>query len=166
MRDLLEERVASALVRLPLVEPNITWLGSVDRVGASLDSSTRTLPIYVLVEDPYGQASPGTRPPLIEEMFCEVELRAEAIPGQSLVPRHAYHDGLVYVVRDDRLVQQPVDATFRVGDYVAVNGLEVGELVIVSDLPFVLDGMLVSASIDEALKDRIATIARGEGRLR
>lgn len=166
MRDLLEERVVSALVRLPLVEPNITWLGSVDRVGASLDSGTRTLPIYVLVEDPYGQSSPGVRPPLIEEMFCEVELRADAISDRSLIPRSAYHDGFVYLVRDDRLVQQPVDAMFRVGDYVAVSGLEVGELVIVSDLPFVLDGMLLSASIDEVLEDRIATTARGEGRLR
>lgn len=166
MRNLLEDRGVSALVRLPLVEPNVTWLGSIDRVGASLEPSTRTLPIYVLVEDPYGQFSPGTRPPLIEEMYCEVELRANAVADRSLIPRSAYHDGFVHLVRDDRLVRQRVEESFRVGDYIAVGGLEVGSLVIVSELQFVLDGMLLSVSVDQALEERIATIASGEGPLR
>lgn len=166
LRALLEERVVAAVVRLPHVEPSVTWVGSIDRVGASLEPSTRTLAIYVLVEDPYGQFSPGMRPPLVEEMFCEVELRAEAIADRSLIPRVAYHDGLVHLVRDDRLVRQRVDDLFHVGDYIAVRGLDEGAAVVVSDLPFVLEGMLLSASIDEALEGRIATIASGEGRLR
>lgn len=166
MKALLEERVIAAMVRLPLAEPNVVWAGSLDRVGASLDPGTRTLPIYVLVDDPYGQFSPGSRPPLIEEMFCEVELRAEAVADRTLIPRSAYHGGFVHLVQDDRLVRRPVEATFRIGDYIAVTGIEPDAVLIVSYLPFVLEGMLLTSSTDEALEERIRAIAGGEGQLR
>lgn len=39
--------------------PSHTWTGSVDFMGATLDESTRTLPIRVEIDNPHGQLRPG-----------------------------------------------------------------------------------------------------------
>ena len=156
-----------AKVRLRLGDAPIEWEATVHRFGAVLDPRTRTLEVVVQVADPYGQAEPGVRPPLMEEMFCEIELRGPAREALAVIPRTTLHGEHVFLVRDGRLARQGVAVAFRLGDYVVIErGLEDGDVLIVSDPTPAIDGTLVAPSRDDALEHRLEQIAAGEGSVR
>ena len=60
-------------------EPGVweSWDAEVKRISDTVDPETRSIGVIVSVPEPYGQAKPGLRPPLIKGMFAEVELHAD-----------------------------------------------------------------------------------------
>ena len=77
------------------------WEGRVVRMREQLDPRTRTVALVIAVDKPYEQAIPGKRPPLVQGMYCEAELRGEVRKAQIVIPRSALHNGHVYVVGTD-----------------------------------------------------------------
>jgi multidrug efflux pump subunit AcrA (membrane-fusion protein) len=102
---------------------------------------TRTIAMVVRVEDPYGQIIPGKRPPLLKGMYLKVNLISNPI-NALVVPRHAVHDGTLYVAEPDgTLSLRTVDVVAQDEIAVVRSGLREGEHVVVTDLIPAVDGM-------------------------
>ncbi|WP_444924967.1 efflux RND transporter periplasmic adaptor subunit [Microbulbifer sp. DLAB2-AF] len=122
------------------------WKGQVVRLGGALDSTSRTLSVVVAVDDPYGEALAGKKPPLFRGMYARVELIAPSAPALA-IPRRALHEGRVYLVEDGKLRLRQVQVDYHQGDTTVIRaGLFPGEQVIVTDVIPAIDGMDVSVS--------------------
>jgi membrane fusion protein, multidrug efflux system len=156
----------AVIVRFRSGDFQAEWQGRVARLREQFDPRTRTIGLVVVVDRPYEKAVPGKRPPLVQGMFCEVELRGAVRRGQIVVPRAALHDGHVFVLDgDSRLRRRPVDVAFVQGDFAGLQGgLEEGERLVVSDPAPAIDGLLVDPVADERLGERLAAAAAGEAR--
>ena len=153
-----------AIVRLRTGRGAAEWPARFSRMSDTVDRRTRTVGVIVAVDDPYRQVVPGERPPLVKNMYVEVEIRGRPRPGAVVVPRGALHGGEVRVAGPDgRLRIREVEADFLQADFVVVrSGLEAGERVVVSDLPFAVDGMRLDPVEDE--EARAALVAEAAGR--
>ena len=82
---------------LGLLDAEIHWgtpprRGKVTRIGSSLDPATRTFSVIIEVADPYAEMSPGVRPPLVPDVFCEVTLYGATVDDVIVVPRDSLHE--------------------------------------------------------------------------
>jgi membrane fusion protein, multidrug efflux system len=144
------------------------WDGRVVRMREQMDPRTRTAGLVIAVDKPYEQAIPGQRPPLMQGMYCEVELRGSPRPQSLVIPRSALRDGHVLVVDSDRRLRlQPVEVNLLQASFACVaTGLQEGQLLVVSDPAPAIDGQLTEPVLDEGLWQRIEAQARGEEELR
>jgi RND family efflux transporter MFP subunit len=158
----------SAVVRLRGGDLKARWEARFTRISDTVDPQTRTIGVIVAVDDPYGKAILGVRPPLAKNMFVEVELRGPARADQVVVPRSALHDGQVYIVNaDSRLERRRVGIAYLQTNFAVIGGgLAGGETIIVSDPIPAIEGMLLKSVPDRALADSLAAEARGEGPVR
>jgi multidrug efflux pump subunit AcrA (membrane-fusion protein) len=133
-------------------------------MSPTIDPQTRTVGAIVEVDEPYRQAQPGIRPPLVKELFVEVEFMGKQRPDRLVIPRTAVHDERVYLVDDDnRLKIQPVKVGLIQPEFVEIQqGVAAGNRVVISDLLPAIDGMLLDPYEDEATQLRL--IQQAEGR--
>nr|WP_321461837.1 hypothetical protein [uncultured Cohaesibacter sp.] len=153
---------AKVILRTP--RSDIVWDAKLDRVSAVMNPKTRTRGIVLTIADPYGQASPGQRPPLVKDTAVEVILQGQPKKDKIVLPAAAIRKGQVMVVdAEKRLHFKPVKVAYIQGDIaVLMSGLEPNEKVIVSDLPAPVDGMLVGPKPDKPLLERIMAEASGK----
>lgn len=153
----------SATVILRRGNHTVTWKGRVARVSPSVDPLTQTIGVVVAVDNPYGQAEPGKRPPLVPNTFVEVRLSGAPRSGQILVPRSAVHGDKVYVVSaSNRLEIRSVRTGFGQGRVVVIQKrLKVGERVVVGELIPAVAGMLLSPKPDRKLTQQLQSAAGG-----
>jgi RND family efflux transporter MFP subunit len=125
------------------------WKGRVTRMEAEVDPSSRMVHVVVEVDNPYG-ATEG-RPALLPGTFVDVRIFGRTLERVTALPRFAIREGdRVWVfddgslrVRDVQVVRSDRQRTI-VGD-----GLDGGELIIVSSLDAVTDGMAVRNAADQ-----------------
>jgi multidrug efflux pump subunit AcrA (membrane-fusion protein) len=142
---------------------DVLWKGNFRRMSDTLDPDTRTVGVIVEVDQPYANVRPGERPPLVKGLFVEVDLRGPPRPDRLVIPRHALHDGRVYLVEDGQLVIREVELETVQPEYAVVSaGLEPGASVVVSDLVPAIDGMLLEGQPDPEVLERL--IAEAEAR--
>lgn len=160
----------SATVRLSVDGIDATWAARVDRLGDTVDPATRTVGVVVAVDDPYGAARPGERPPLANGLFVEVAIAGPPRPDRLAVPRTAVirdTDGATFLyvaTEEDRLHIRPVAIGLRQDAYAVVDsGLAAGERVIVSDMAPASDGMAVDPVPDPAAQAALRAAAAGTG---
>jgi membrane fusion protein, multidrug efflux system len=153
-----------AIIRLAHGDSGVTWRGRIDRSSDTLDEQTRTVGVIAVVDGPYASAVPGRRPPLVKGMFVEVDLRSNPVPGQIVVPPSALHDGAIYVAdKDKRLRVRKVDTLFAGYAYTVIKvDLKAGEVVVVSDVSPVIDGLLLKTTRDKRLEHELAAAAAGQ----
>ena len=154
----------SAVVRLNVGGETIEWKGRFSRPSETLDPQTGTVGMYVVVDDTYRQARFGVRPPLVKNMYCEVELRGRPRPKSVVIPRSALHQGIVYIVGpQNRLERRSVTVDYSQGDLVSIKkGIAPGEKVIVSDIIPAIEGMLLAPQTDDDLLTSLIADATGE----
>ncbi|EMI22973.1 RND family efflux transporter MFP subunit [Rhodopirellula maiorica SM1] len=152
-----------AIVEMASADIPARWSARFMRIRETLDPQTRSLSLVVGVDDPYQQVVPGVRPPLLQGTYCRVTLIGQARTDQVIVPRHALHDGHVYVLDgDQRLRRQSVQIEFRQSEFAVVrSGLAGGETLVVSDPTPAIEGMLVQPLQDDSLRERLVADARG-----
>ncbi|UZP67253.1 biotin/lipoyl-binding protein [Desulfovibrio mangrovi] len=157
-----------ALVRIELGSDTVSWKGRVTRMNDSIDPNTRTVGVYVAVDDSYIKAEPGKRPPLLPNMFCEVELRGHPIDPAVAIPRSALHGDTVYVMNaDNRLELRKVTVDFPQGHIVVLrSGLAEGETIVLTDVIPAMENMLLNPVTDEQAIETITREALGEGSVR
>lgn len=162
-RDMHRTLGLTAEVRLRAGSRIVSWTGRVERISDTVDPRTRTIGVIVVVEDPYRQAEPGVRPPLVKNMFVEVALHGAPRPDRVVVPRQAVREGRVVLVgADNRLVSRPVTLGFVQGGYAIVDqGLEGGETLVLSDLSPAVDGMALDPHPDVEAGTRLIAEATG-----
>ncbi|MBK8908339.1 MAG: efflux RND transporter periplasmic adaptor subunit [Rhodospirillales bacterium] len=150
-----------ARVHLRTGSVTASWNARVDRISPSLDPETRTVGVVVAVDEPYRQAVPGEKPPLIKNMYVQVDLTGPPRPDRIVIPRVALHGSpdapLVYIADgEDRLIVRPVIVGPVQGDEVVIrSGIAPGERVVVSDLIPAINGMLLAPtrSDDDDVED-------------
>jgi len=119
------------------------WQGRVARVQGEVDQNSRMVYIVVEVAEPFKVADGGV--PLAPGMFVELKIQGKMLEQVIPVPRHAVHNGdEVWVHRDGRLWVLKVEIARRDKEAIYVlSGLADGDLVVVSPLDVVTDGMKV-----------------------
>jgi RND family efflux transporter MFP subunit len=129
----------------------LSWTGEVARIDPGLDAETRMALLYIRVDDP----ATAQVFPLGSNLYVRVRVHGPALPGRIAIPRQAFHEGFVYVIDDaSRVRRRAVDVAFRQDDHIVLaRGLEPGELLVLTDLLFPVDGMpvVIANDVDRAL---------------
>ena len=163
MPRLREAAELKAVVRLRTGGVDTEWTARFSRISDTVDPRTRTMGVTVAVDDPYGQAESGRRPPLVKNMYVEVEVRGRPRPAAVVIPRAALHGTRVRTVgSDNRLNIREIGVDFVQTDFAVVgSGLAAGERVVVSDLPFAVEGMRLAPVEDKAALEALVSQALG-----
>ncbi len=141
------------------------WEGNLLRVGESIDPIRDTISLVIAVDKPYEGVIPGKRPPLLKGMYAMVELYSP-VQKMLVIPAKAMHQGRVYVANsENRLEIHEVIVLHKQGDLVVIeDGLNEGDLVIVTDVIPVMEGLPVAPILSEEYERELAEKALGEGR--
>ena len=147
----------SATVRIPLFSKKAEWEGTFMRMGDAIDLDTGAITVYVAVDQPYEKVIPSERPPLVPNLYTEVELSGSPKEKRFVIPFHAIHNGFVHLVdAENRLKKQEVSVEMVMGDMAVIrSGLLANTKVITTDLVPAIAGMLLEAVVDEKLSARI-----------
>ncbi len=126
------------------------WDGYVHRVEGALDPATRMYRVAVRVDRPYNPT--GGRPPLLVGMYAGVEIEGISLESYFRIPREALRDeSRVWTVVDGQLRMRSVHIVQEVDRFIVVDdGLNAGDMIILSVLPVVSDGMNVRAANSDA----------------
>lgn len=121
------------------------WQGRVLRVGNALDAQARSVPVVVAVADPYANAHPPLRLPLVPNMYVQVTLTGPELTDRIVLPSSAVHQGDAYV-RDTqgRLEIRSLALDWQQnGVSVVADGIAAGEQIILDDIVPAMPGLLV-----------------------
>jgi len=119
------------------------WQGTLLRTEAEIDAKTRMVTAVVGVEPSVNE---NGLPPILG-LFVAAEIAGKVINSAILLPRSALtEDGRVLVIDDNDRLQYRTINLLRVQDnsLVIVEGVEVGDRVVVSPIQTVVEGMRVS----------------------
>ena len=154
----------SAIVSVQRGDNKVSWDATISRVSASINPQTQTLGIVARVERPYDQAESGRKPPLIGDLFVQVELLGQNEQKFTVIPSSALHEGRVYVMNDEKRLQfRPVKIAFHQDGYVVINkGLKPKEKIVTSDLVPAIEGMLLTPMNDSKTMLQLFNDAMGE----
>ncbi|WP_419175397.1 efflux RND transporter periplasmic adaptor subunit [Desulfosediminicola sp.] len=159
--DAIREMIGiSATVRVPLFSREAEWPARFMRTSDSVDITTGAITIFVSVQQPYEKIIPSRRPPLVPNLYAEVELQGSSRSDRYVLPFQAIHDGFINTVNGEgRLQRQKVEVEMVMGDLAIISqGLSDTVTVITTDLVPVIEGMLVKPMVDSELNDRIQAL--------
>lgn len=138
-------RLAPAECRITWTEDpgEHVWAGTLDRVER-FDPSTRTVHVAVVVDRSQAVTGPD-RLPLVEGMFCKVEIPGRTMEDVYRIPRWAVgFDGEVHLAEDGRLRRRTVTLVRTQGEESFVRGgLAPGDLVVTTRMVNPLPGILL-----------------------
>ena len=123
------------------------WPGQVVRTRGQIDPVSRMVYVVVEVEDPFKLSK--SRPPLVPGMFVEIDIKGRMIDKVIRVPRFAIRNGgEVWIEKEGELkiVKVEILRMDRDNAYIS-GGLLDGDVVIVSPLDIVTDGMKIRTNI-------------------
>ncbi|MBW1704046.1 MAG: efflux RND transporter periplasmic adaptor subunit [Deltaproteobacteria bacterium] len=132
---------SAVTVRARIAGHDMSWPGKVVRAEGKLDERTRMINVVVRVKKPYEK-----KPPLAAGLFVTVDVEGRSLPKAAVIPRSALHQGhVVWVVDNNGLLHFRKVGVARIqGDGVLIKaGLKDGEMIVVSPLKAVSDGMIV-----------------------
>lgn len=111
------------------------WEGTVARVEA-FDPQTRTLTVAVRIEGDQAHSRDDSRLPLVDGMFCSVEIPGKLMEQVYRVPRWAVSfEGELYIAEGSRLESRQVEVVRQQGEESFVRGgLQQGDRVILTRL--------------------------------
>lgn len=117
------------------------WPGRVVRAEGKLDERTRMINVVIRVDKPY-----ETKPPLAAGLFVTVEIEGRTLENAAMIPRSALRgNDVVWVVDKNSLLKFRTVTVARLMPNAVLleGGLNDGEMVVVSSLKAVTDGMTV-----------------------
>ena len=125
------------------------WEGRLHRVE-KFDHQTRTLTVAVRIEGADALSKDPDQLPLVEGMFCAVEIPGCTLRGVYRVPNTAVNfDGTAYVAVDGRLRTVPIEAAYVSGDFTYVSkGLSPGDIVVTTRLVNPLENTLLDVRLE------------------
>lgn len=128
------------------------WKGRLHRV-VKFDQQTRTLLVAVRIDAEAAVSADPARMPLVDGMFCSVEIPGKTLENVFRLPRAAVSfENTVYVSIDNRLKTIPVSVARTEGDFAFIeSGLKEGDIVIASRLVEPLEGSLLDVDFGESL---------------
>ncbi len=162
------QKEITSRVRLVTGTSQFEWPAQLLQFSDAVDIQARTIGVIVGVDSPYASTASSMMPPLIKNMYVEVELQGKILPNQQVIPRSALHDSQVYLVDDsNRLEIRDVTTDFFQTNFVVLKeGVQSGERVIVSNLVPAIEGMLLAPSPDPNSLQTLLAEAQGGGKLK
>ena len=136
---------ASCTLRWTEDKTGSAWTGTLNRV-VEFDNQTRTLTVAVRVTAEAAAGNGRVALPLVDGMFCAVDIPGRAMQNVIRLPRQAVtFENHAYLAGDDlRLKTVTVDVVRSEGEYVYVDGgITIGEKVIVTRLVDPLENSLL-----------------------
>lgn len=127
--------------------PQRRFRGEVNRIVPTVDRSKATVTVKIRFVD--------KDPRVLPEMSAKVAFLSQKVPAEAGTPRIAVpataiveRGGrkVVYVVREGKAVEVPVQAAAAIGELVPVGGVKAGDKVVVKPDERVRDGTQVSAA--------------------
>ncbi len=142
------ENRSQAEVRVNFAGRIHTWNGTVVRTQGRIDPVSRMVKVVVEVNDPF--APSDSRPPLVPGMFVEVSILGKPAQHIARIPRYAVHNGnQVWVATPDLLKIREVEVLrFDQQNAYVSKGLNNGEIVIISPLDTITDGMKIRVEME------------------
>lgn len=144
MRDMPATQIEVTLS--PLSDPTQIWTAHVARIEGALDARARTVPVVVIVDDPYEGADPPRRLPLVPNTQVQIAFSGASMSGLIAIPEAALHGGMVRILGPDDLLElRPVTAAFaQSGHVVIAEGLSPGDRVVIDDIAPAIPGMALT----------------------
>jgi len=136
-------RGATAEVSVGSGSARSIWEGRVTRMEAQVDQMSRMIHVVIEVQQPYETSA--DHPALLPGTFVDVRIFGRTLEDIVAVPRYAVHDGdRVWVFADGALEIRDVDVV-RADRRLTLlsSGLDEGDLVILSSLDAVTEGMTI-----------------------
>lgn len=128
------------------------WSGVIDRSEGAVDPQTRLIYLVAKIDDPYRKDPQSNRPPLKIGSFVTAKIQGKTIENAYSIPRKALHDNdTVYIVSPQNTLEiRNVEVYQKTTDTVVLSGgIEPGELLCLTPLQYVVDGMEVQIDHDE-----------------
>ena len=125
------------------------WIGRLDRVER-FDDQTRTLTVAVRITGAEAQTPRAGTMPLVEGMFCRVDIPGRMLERVVALPHWAVsYTGTVFVAgEDNRLRTVPVEVAHKQGDFVYVaDGIAPGDAVVVTRMIDPLENTLLDVTL-------------------
>ncbi len=150
----------SAQVKADFAGAEHIWRGRVVRTTGQVDKTSRLISVVVEVPEPFKLSD--SRPPLLPGMFVEVLIEGNILKNAIAVPRDAMHNSNeVWVAEDGQLNIQPLDVVRSDRDFAyARYGLDDGDMIVISSLDTVIEGMRVRIQTEPATT--FAEVSRDE----
>lgn len=144
MRDMPAMQIEVTLS--PLADPRQIWSARVVGIEGALDARARTVPVVVIVDDPYEGADPPRRLPLVPNMQVQLSFSGASMTGLIAIPEAALHGDMVRILGPDDLLElRPVAAAFaQDGRVVIAAGLAPGDRVVINDIAPAIPGMALT----------------------
>ena len=132
------------------------WEGNIHRV-VEFNKETRTVTVAVRISAAQALAGTPERIPLVEGMFCRVDIPGKIMEAVMAMPRWAVSfEETVYVVRDNRLKTIGVQVARIQGETAYISsGLQNGDQVIITRLVDPLENALVKTTTKEAAPEKL-----------
>jgi RND family efflux transporter MFP subunit len=129
-----------------------TWQGTLHRV-VKFDQQTRTLTVAVRIAAEEALSRDRARLPLVEGMFCAVEIPGRMLENVVRLPQWAVtFEDTVYIAENQRLKTVPVEvARIQGGEAFVSGGVAEGDLVVTTRLVDPLENALLQV---ESLSDK------------
>jgi multidrug efflux system membrane fusion protein len=165
VEDIRKALDITAKVRLPINDEfSVEWDGIFSRTSESMDLKTGAIAIFITVDNPYEDLIPGQKPPLMTNMYVEVELQGRPLQNRWVVPRSVVHEGKVYIcTKENRLEIRDVKVEFNMGDLAVIShGLKQGESLVLADLIPAIEGMLLKPVRAQSAEKLLKQQALGE----
>ncbi len=127
------------------------WRGRIVRPEGSVDVSSRQIYVVAQVRDPYGLSVEG-RPPLKVGSFVQAEIEGKTLEDVYVIPRVLLRENeyVLLVDRENYLTRKSVQLAWETDDVIVVEkGLEAGDKLCLTEVPFALEGWPVNVK-DEA----------------
>ncbi|KZX01832.1 hemolysin D [Pseudoalteromonas luteoviolacea] len=117
----------------------IKFIGQISHIDPRIDETTRSIQVTADFENSEQQLRPG----MLLNMAVQLQqLNALMLPEKSIIPRQDKH--FVYVVEDNKVHQQQVTLLNRFKGWVAIEGIQVGQLIVTEGTTKVRNGSQVT----------------------
>jgi len=144
------------MVNAKIAGVNYQWPAFFSRVEGAMNRETRQQYIVAEINDPYKRNESG-RPPLEIGQFVQAQLKGRLNKGLFLIPRSAVHNDnqVMLIDKDKRIQRQTVSVLAEEAGFVIIDdGLNVGDRLCTSYVPFLANNTVVRLSSDRAGKQQ------------
>lgn len=135
------------------------WKGRVVRAAPEADASTRTVMVFVEVQnsEPIGDPSDTNPVPLRPGTFVHARIAGPLLSETIVIPRDAIVKGHVFVAKDGKAERRKIKTDTTLQSLVVVkDGLEPGDQVVLTNLDVVRDSVKLEVTDSVTLADELA----------
>jgi RND family efflux transporter MFP subunit len=125
------------------------WTGEVVRVAPRADEQTRTVSVFVRVQNEQQSV------PLLPGTFVQGRIAGPMLQDVLVVPRDAIRNDTIVVARKGEAAIVPIEVRERVQNLAVVTGLKPGDLAVLTNLDVLRDKSRVKIGAKRTIKDEL-----------